>query len=133
MVPTDPDDVALVLRPATAADLPAIAEVHIRARDAAYPAMPRSLHPPDEAHAWVAGWDLATYDVWLGETEDQVAGYARLGFYEGSSVALIAIGLPLVVIGSWLGDRVIRRVDPAKFGWLVGGLIFLSGVALLVK
>jgi uncharacterized membrane protein YfcA len=41
--------------------------------------------------------------------------------------------LPLVVIGSWLGDRVIRRVDPAKFGWLVGGLIFLSGVALLVK
>ena len=63
----------------------------------------------------------------------RIAGYARLGFYEGSSVALIAIGLPLVVIGSWLGDRVIRRVDPAKFGWLVGGLIFLSGVALLVK
>ena len=63
----------------------------------------------------------------------RIVGYARLGFYEGSSVTLIAIGLPLVVIGSWLGDRVIRRVDPAKFGWLVGGLIFLSGVALLVK
>jgi uncharacterized membrane protein YfcA len=63
----------------------------------------------------------------------RVAGYARLGFYEGSSVVLSAIGLPLVVIGSWLGDRVIQRIDPAKFSWLVGGLIFLSGVALLVK
>ena len=68
-----------------------------------------------------------------GSGAARITGYARLGFYEGSSVALIAIGLPLVVIGSWLGDRVIRRVDPAKFGWLVGGLIFVSGVALLVK
>ena len=73
MVPTDD----LVLRPASPADLPAIAEVHIRARDASYPAMPRSLHPPHEARAWVAGWDLAAYDVWVGETPDGLAGYAR--------------------------------------------------------
>jgi uncharacterized membrane protein YfcA len=63
----------------------------------------------------------------------RIAGYARLGFYEASSVALIAIGLPLVVIGSWLGDRVIRRLDARMFAWLVGGLILLSGVALLAK
>jgi uncharacterized protein len=63
----------------------------------------------------------------------RIAGYASFGFYQPSSFVLIAIGLPLVVIGSWLGDRVIRRLDPVKFGWLVGGLILLSGVALLVK
>src|SRR4051794_32503031 len=63
----------------------------------------------------------------------RIAGYARLGFYESSSVALIAIGLPLVIIGSWLGDRLIRRLDPRVFGGLVSGLILLSGVALLVK
>src|SRR4051794_14972498 len=63
----------------------------------------------------------------------RIAGYARLGFYESSSVALIAIGLPLVVIGSWLGDRLIRRLDFRGFGWLVGGLILLSGIALLVN
>ncbi len=63
----------------------------------------------------------------------RIAGYASFGFYERSSIALIALGLPLVVIGSWLGDRVIRQVDPYVFGWLVGGLIMLSGVALLVK
>jgi ribosomal protein S18 acetylase RimI-like enzyme/chorismate mutase len=72
-----PTDDALVLRPATREDLPAIAEVHIRARDAAYPAMPRTLHPPHEAHAWVAGWDLATYDVWVAESPGLVVGYAR--------------------------------------------------------
>lgn len=63
----------------------------------------------------------------------RIAGYARLGFYEGSSIALIAIGLPLIVVGSWLGDRVIRTLDPGMFGRLVGGLILLSGVALLMK
>jgi hypothetical protein len=63
----------------------------------------------------------------------RIAGYARMGFYEASSVVLIAIGLPLVLIGSWLGDRVIRRLDPRMFGRLVGGLILLSGIALLVR
>jgi uncharacterized membrane protein YfcA len=63
----------------------------------------------------------------------RIAGYASLGFYEYSSIALIAIGLPLVFVGSWLGDKVIRRLDPQRFSWLVSGLILLSGVALLVK
>ena len=63
----------------------------------------------------------------------RIAGYASFGFYERSSLALIAIGLPLVVVGSWLGDKVIRRLDPQMFSWLVGGLILLSGVGLLVK
>lgn len=63
----------------------------------------------------------------------RIAGYARFGFYEASSITLIAIGLPLVVVGSWLGDRVIQRLDPQVFGWLVSGLILLSGVGLLIK
>jgi uncharacterized protein len=63
----------------------------------------------------------------------RIAGYASFGFYERSSIMLIAIGLPLVVVGSWLGDRVIRRLDPQMFSWLLGGLILLSGVGLLVK
>ena len=63
----------------------------------------------------------------------RIAGYASFGFYKRSSIALIAIGLPLVVVGSWLGDRVIRKLDPQRFSWLVAGLILLSGVALLLK
>ncbi len=63
----------------------------------------------------------------------RIVGYASFGFYEASSIVLIAIGLPLVVIGSWLGDRVVRRLDPHLFSWLIGGLIFLSGVGLVLK
>jgi hypothetical protein len=63
----------------------------------------------------------------------RIVGFASFGFYERSSIALIAIGLPLVVVGSWLGDRVIRRLDPHLFSWLVGGLILLSGIGLVLK
>jgi uncharacterized membrane protein YfcA len=75
---------------------------------------------------------MSTVIILLGGAA-RIAGYARMGLYEGSSVILIAIGLPLVVIGSRLGDRMIRRLDPRMFGRLVGGLILLSGVALLLK
>jgi GNAT superfamily N-acetyltransferase/chorismate mutase len=67
----------LTLRPATRPDLPAVGELHQRARDAAYPAMPRSIHPQGAVHGWVAGWDLAVYDVWLAEGESGPLGYAR--------------------------------------------------------
>ena len=54
--------------------------------------------------------------------------------HAGAFAVRSAAGFGAVLIAMpMLGDRVIRRVDPAKFGWLVGDLIFLSGVALLVK
>jgi GNAT superfamily N-acetyltransferase/chorismate mutase len=71
VAPTD-----LELRPATADDLPAVAEVLVRAREAAYPAMPHGIHPPADVRAWVSGWDLTTHDVWVASA-DTLLGYAR--------------------------------------------------------
>jgi GNAT superfamily N-acetyltransferase len=73
VAPTD-----LVLRPATDDDKPAVAELLIRVREAAYPAMPRGIHPPHEVRAYVGGWDLAKSDVWLAESGDVPIGYARV-------------------------------------------------------
>jgi GNAT superfamily N-acetyltransferase len=67
----------LVLRPATLDDLPAIAELHLAARHGAGEAFPPPVHPDEEARAWVAGWDLASYDVWVAERGGVPAGYAR--------------------------------------------------------
>ena len=68
----------LALRPATAADLPALAEIHLAARRCAGEAFPPGgAHGDDDVRAWVAGWDLASYDVWLAALGDEVAGYAR--------------------------------------------------------
>ena len=67
----------LVLRPVAPDDLPGIAELHIRVRAAAYPAMPHGIHPDHEARAWVAAWDLSKFDVWVAEVGGELAGYAR--------------------------------------------------------
>jgi len=67
----------LALRPATAADLPTLAEIHLAARRSAGDAFPPGAHGDDDVRAWVAGWDLTTYDVWLATLDGEVAGYAR--------------------------------------------------------
>ena len=63
----------------------------------------------------------------------RIAGYANFGFYGGSTLTLLAIGLPLVVLGSWLGDRLARNLNPRLFGVMVGGLVMLAGVALFLR
>lgn len=66
----------LTLRPATADDLRGVADLHVRSRDAAVPAMPPSVHPPEDARRWVGGWDLDEQSVWVAEG-DRLLGYAR--------------------------------------------------------
>jgi GNAT superfamily N-acetyltransferase len=73
-----PPDQSLTLRPATGDDLPALADLHFRVREAAFPAMPRSLHPMPEVQKWVTGWNLDRFEVWLAEAADGPVGYARL-------------------------------------------------------
>ena len=67
----------LTVRPATAADLPAVAEIHLAAREGAGAAFPPGVHGADEVRAWVAGWDLTAYDVWLASAGPAAVGYAR--------------------------------------------------------
>jgi len=62
----------------------------------------------------------------------RIAGYESSGFYTASSVALVATGIPLVLIGSWLGDRVIYRLNDRWFSRLVAAIILLSGATLLL-
>lgn len=63
----------------------------------------------------------------------RMAGYGSYGFYGHSTVALLMLGLPLVLVGSWLGDRLVHRLRAHTFSQFVGALVLLSGVALLLK
>jgi hypothetical protein len=63
----------------------------------------------------------------------RIAGYGTYGLYGASTITLLAVGLPLVVAGSWLGDRVVYRLSPRSFARLVAGIILLSGVTLLIR
>jgi GNAT superfamily N-acetyltransferase/chorismate mutase len=65
------------LRPAAEEDLASIADIHLAARAGAGTAFPPSVHTDDEARAWVAGWDLAAYDVCVAVLDGRVVGYSR--------------------------------------------------------
>ena len=63
------------LRPATVQDADAVVRVHLASRRAA--AMPPAVHPDHEVHAWLTD-RLATDEVWVAESEGEVAAYARM-------------------------------------------------------
>jgi uncharacterized membrane protein YfcA len=63
----------------------------------------------------------------------RIVGYARLGFYDETVLALILAGLPLVVIGTRLGQWLSSRLDERRFGLVVNVLLLASGGALLFK
>lgn len=63
----------------------------------------------------------------------RMAGYESYGFYGRSTIILLAIGLPLVIVGSWLGDRVVYRLNARSFSRLIAAVMLLSGVTLLIR
>jgi len=100
------------VRLAAAADLPAIADVYLAAREVA--AMPPGIHPPDDVRAWVGTWDLTSRDVWVAESDGTIVGFANLtptwldGLY-------VAPGAQRGGIGSTLVDLA-KSVRPDGFG-----------------
>jgi uncharacterized membrane protein YfcA len=63
----------------------------------------------------------------------RIVGYGTYGFYGASSVILLAAGLPLMIVGSWIGDRVVYRLSARSFSRLVAALMLLSGITLLIR
>src|SRR5580700_2684146 len=63
----------------------------------------------------------------------RIAGYESDGFYGASTLGLLAIGLPSVIVGSWLGDRIVNRLSAGAFSRLVAGIMLASGIALFVR
>lgn len=60
--------------------------------------------------------------LWLGGT----------GTYDRETLRLIALGLPALLAGSWLGLRLYGRLDEASFRKVVLVLLLVAGLALLV-
>jgi chorismate mutase/GNAT superfamily N-acetyltransferase len=72
------DDGDLLLRPAEPHEAEALADLHTAAREAAVPAMPASLHTPEETRGWMRGRVGSTHEVWVAERRGSVVGYAAL-------------------------------------------------------
>jgi len=63
----------------------------------------------------------------------RIAGYAALGLYDAQVLKLLALALPVMLLGSWLGARVVRRLNQALFNRVVAMVLLASGAALLLK
>ena len=61
--------------------------------------------------------------LWLGGT----------GLLGADTLSLFMIGLPLLLVGTWVGLRLYTRLDEAGFRRVVLGLLLISGVALIAR
>jgi chorismate mutase/ribosomal protein S18 acetylase RimI-like enzyme len=63
-----PSEEHLTVRPATPADSDAVAALLIDAREAAFPAIPRGVHPPEDVRRWVrTRFDVPGVELWIAE------------------------------------------------------------------
>lgn len=67
----------------------------------------------------------------MGST--RILGFLATGMYTKKVLTMIAVGLPLVLIGGWIGARVVQRFDQERFGRAVGCVLLLSGGILIFK
>ena len=72
----------LTVRPAGPDDADALASLFLAAREAAYPAIPRPVHPPDDVRRWwrsrLTAGPAEAVEAWLAERDDAPVGLLLL-------------------------------------------------------
>ncbi|KQY63999.1 MULTISPECIES: GNAT family N-acetyltransferase [unclassified Nocardioides] len=127
----------LTLRPATGDDLPDIAQLYLRVREAAVPAMPPIVHSADSVVAWVTGWDLSERDVWVAE-QDELLGFSTLtptwldSLYVDPGTQRSGVGTALLDVAKGLRPDgfalwVFESNEPARAFYRRHGLVELEG------
>lgn len=63
----------------------------------------------------------------------RLSGYAVAGFYTRDILYWIAVSLPLVALGLYIGGHIHTSISQRQFQRAIGILLIVSGVALLLK
>lgn len=63
----------------------------------------------------------------------KIPAFAALGQFSPAHLATAAALLPLALFSSWLGVRLVRRVDPQTFSLLVNIMLAAVGLALIAE
>jgi uncharacterized membrane protein YfcA len=71
--------------------------------------------------------------LWLAEMIARIAGYGAAGYYTTDVLTLCVLFLPLMGVGSWLGERLGNRISHETFSKLLAILLLLAGGNLLAK
>lgn len=71
--------------------------------------------------------------LWFVEMTTRTIGYTLVGFYTPSTLALVALLLPFVGLGTWVGEKIGNRLSAEAFTRLLAAMLMLSGASLLLK
>jgi uncharacterized membrane protein YfcA len=71
--------------------------------------------------------------LWFIEMITRIGGYATAGFYTRDVLTLVAALVPVMAVGTWIGERLGNRVKPETFSRILGALLLASGVSLIFK
>lgn len=63
----------------------------------------------------------------------RLGGYAGLGMYNSATLTVLAAALPMMLVGTYFGVRMIRRFDQTRFNRAVSCVLMISGLALIFK
>lgn len=63
----------------------------------------------------------------------RVGGYAGMGLYQGAVLLALLAAIPFMVLGSWIGDAYVQRLDQRRFSQGVCVLLLVCGTALVVR
>lgn len=80
-----------------------------------------------------AGFRATVAALWFTEMIARIGGYAWAGFYDASTLLLLAVLLPLMWAGTVIGERLGNRVEAETFARILAVMLLASGVSLLAK
>lgn len=69
--------------------------------------------------------------IWMLLNGYMLVLFTRQGMYAGENLRLVLLGLPVALIGVWLGDRLQARLDGEPFRLFTNAMVLLAGVFLL--
>ncbi|MGA7801299.1 MAG: sulfite exporter TauE/SafE family protein [Gammaproteobacteria bacterium] len=71
--------------------------------------------------------------IFIFDGASRIIGYLTAGMYSGSTLALVAAGLPLLVTGMWVGGHIHTSISTRTFSRGIAVLLLASGLALLLR
>lgn len=69
--------------------------------------------------------------IWMLLNGYMLVLFTRQGMYAGENLRLVLLGLPVALIGVWMGDRLQARLDGEPFRLFTNAMVLLAGVFLL--
>jgi uncharacterized membrane protein YfcA len=71
--------------------------------------------------------------LWFVEMVARIGGYAWAGYYTANALLLVALMLPMMAAGTWVGERIGNRISQTVFSRFLAVLLLASGAALLAR